>query len=92
MFQLNNLLNLHVFYSEPFLKYVIHKLNFQEKIFEEIFRIFGDFDCEVTMESLKLMEYTEMVIKETLRLYPVVPMYMREAQEDIELSKFICFK
>ena len=64
--------------------------NFQEKVYEEIFSIFGSYDCEVTMKMLKQMEYTEMVIKETMRVYPSAPLIMREVEEDIELCKCIC--
>lgn len=43
------------------------------------------------MEDLKQMMYTEMVIQETLRLYPSIPIFLREIEKDIQLSKFLCF-
>lgn len=52
---------------------------------EEQKRIFGDnVDAKVTVSDLQNMKYLDLVIKETLRMYPSVPIIARELPEDIE--------
>ncbi|XP_055643108.1 cytochrome P450 4c21-like [Toxorhynchites rutilus septentrionalis] len=59
----------------------------QEKVHREIVEIFPLEDpVNFKPESLKQLEYTEMFIKECLRLYPVVPNLMREANAEFELD------
>lgn len=60
----------------------------QQKCFNEIHEIFGDEDRRPTMNDLREMRYTEQCIKETLRLYPSVPLLARKITEDIEVSKY----
>ena len=60
----------------------------QEKCEEEIQRIFGGDNRAPTMQDLRDMRYMEMCIKESLRLYPSVPLIARKLGEDVHLSKF----
>ena len=43
-------------------------------------------DRSVTMEDFKELRYMDCVIKETMRLYPIVPMFAREVSEDCTIG------
>ncbi|KAF6200315.1 hypothetical protein GE061_006618 [Apolygus lucorum] len=58
----------------------------QEKVYQEQYDIFGDEIREVSTEDLNKMTYLEMVIKETLRRFPTVPMLMRTLQQDVQFE------
>lgn len=49
-------------------------------------------ESELQIEHLPELKYTEMVIKETLRLYPIAPMMVRQTTGDIDLGKNKCLK
>ncbi|XP_058808693.1 cytochrome P450 4C1-like [Phymastichus coffea] len=56
----------------------------QDKLREEIKKVIGDEN--VRIEHLPELKYMEMVIKETLRLYPIAPMMVRQVTGDIDLE------
>ena len=62
----------------------------QQKVFDEIRNVIGDdVNQPVTQKILNDLHYLEMVIKESLRLFPSVPIFAREVQENIKISKKI---
>jgi cytochrome P450 family 4 len=61
----------------------------QQKLYKEVYDIFGDSDRDATLDDLTRMEYTERVIRETMRLFPVGPCQFREVLEDIKIRKFL---
>nr|AZJ25116.1 CYP341W1 [Cydia pomonella] len=57
----------------------------QEAVYKELHEVFGDSDRRATVEDLSRLKYLEMVIKESLRMYPPVPAVVREPIDDIKL-------
>ena len=61
----------------------------QQKAFDEIRNVIGDdVNQPVTQKILNDLHYLELVIKESLRLYPSVPYFGRKIRENVEISKF----
>ncbi|XP_060657276.1 probable cytochrome P450 4aa1 [Drosophila nasuta] len=58
----------------------------QDKCREEVLRIFGQSNRAPTMNDLHEMRYLEMCIKESLRLYPSVPVIARQLGEEVRLG------
>uniref|UniRef100_A0A8W7PSQ6 Cytochrome P450 n=1 Tax=Anopheles coluzzii TaxID=1518534 RepID=A0A8W7PSQ6_ANOCL len=73
------------------ISFLLHSLaqnpTIQEKVFDEVRNVVGDDRTRpVTMAMLNDMSYLDLVIKETLRLYPSVPMIGRKMQETTEIN------
>jgi len=49
--------------------------------------VFGESDQTITMEDTTKLVYLEQVIKETLRMYPVGPLLLREIQDDLKICE-----
>lgn len=59
----------------------------QKKILDEQADIFADNTSEISYNDLNQMKYLEMVIKETLRMYPSVPFYGRQTTEEFQITE-----
>jgi cytochrome P450 family 4 len=59
----------------------------QQKLLKEIDDVIGD--GEVTFKSLNEFRYLDLVIKESLRLYPPVPIISRRLNEDFDFGDFV---
>lgn len=60
----------------------------QKKCYDEMVDVFGtDQNPQTTIPTLNQLVYLELVIKETMRLFSLVPLISRFATEDIKLSE-----
>lgn len=59
----------------------------QKRCYDELTAVFGtDVKQPHTMSLLNQLPYLELTIKESMRLYPTIPVIARTAMEDIKLS------
>ncbi|XP_029672016.1 cytochrome P450 4g15-like [Formica exsecta] len=76
-----------------FLTFVLANFSeIQEKVYKELLEIYGTKTPKATpikYEDLQRMNYLENVIKETMRLFPVVPLIARELTEDLNIGEII---
>lgn len=60
----------------------------QQKIFEEIQAEISSDDEVLTLQILNKLHYLELVIKESLRLFPSVPFYARKISEETTIGDY----
>ncbi|XP_041972877.1 cytochrome P450 4g15-like [Aricia agestis] len=62
----------------------IHQ-HIQDRVYNELYDIFGDSDRPVTFEDTLQMKYLERVLFEALRMYPPVPIIARKLNTDVKI-------
>ncbi|XP_004922078.1 cytochrome P450 4c21 isoform X1 [Bombyx mori] len=60
----------------------------QDKVYQEIKSVCGDSDADVDKLQHPRLVYTEAVLKETLRLYPIAPVVLRKTENEIKLKNY----
>ncbi|KAK3907467.1 Cytochrome P450 4C1 [Frankliniella fusca] len=60
----------------------------QELAYQEVISIVGREPRDLSNQDLVQMKYLERVIKEGLRLYPSVPLFIRKLRTDLQLPEF----
>uniref|UniRef100_A0A1I7XI86 Cytochrome P450 n=1 Tax=Heterorhabditis bacteriophora TaxID=37862 RepID=A0A1I7XI86_HETBA len=61
----------------------------QSKVHKEIDEVLGESNRAVTYEDIGRFRYLEACIKETLRLYPSVPIIARQVVEDLKMKNHL---
>ncbi|PNF26416.1 putative cytochrome P450 4aa1 [Cryptotermes secundus] len=60
----------------------------QERVVQEVDEVFGDDTRTPSLNDIRRLKYLEQCIKETLRLYPSVPILSRTLREDAKIGKY----
>lgn len=63
----------------------IHE-EYQQKMFEELLEVMPDKDVDLTTEHLSKLTYMDACIKESMRLFPTVPLIGRSPIESLVLN------
>lgn len=58
----------------------------QQRVFEELKEIMPDPNTPLTGEHIEKLEYTDRCVKETLRLFPTVPIIGRTVEKEMKLK------
>lgn len=63
-------------------------LEAQQKVVDELREVYGSADAAIDYNSLNKLIYLDMVVKETMRLFPVLPFSLRVATDEFDISKY----
>lgn len=66
----------------------MHK-NVQEKVVLELLEVFTSVDDPVDIDILTKLPYLEMVIKESMRLFPISPVAFRTSTQEFVLNNYV---
>lgn len=59
----------------------------QQKVVHELKEVYGTDDATINYNSLSQLVYLDMVIKETMRLFPVLPVSARKSTDEFQIGK-----
>lgn len=59
---------------------------YQDRVVDELREIFADVDEPVTQEHISKMNFLELVIKESMRFFPIAPIIGRACTEDFPIN------
>lgn len=62
---------------------------YQEKVYEEMLTVMPDPNMNLTHDDLTKLKFTDLCIRETLRLFPIVPIIGRYSTKPLKLSNGI---
>lgn len=58
----------------------------QQKVVQELKEVFESADATIDYDSLSKLTYLDMVLKESMRLFPVLPVSSRKATEEFQIG------
>lgn len=64
----------------------------QEKVVRELKEVYETADATIDYNSLSKLKYLDMIVKETMRLFPVLPLSARKTTEEFEIGKLPLLK
>jgi cytochrome P450 family 4 len=64
----------------------------QDKVLAELKTVFADQESEITAEHLHKLTYLKQVIKESLRLFVITPIFSRSLTGPVTISKLIVIR
>lgn len=59
----------------------------QKLVTEELKEVYGSADTPIDYESLNRLSYLDLVVKETMRLFPVLPISARKTSDELQIGK-----
>lgn len=59
----------------------------QAKVYEELQKVFDSDEQEATTDHLQQLTYLDMVVKESMRFWPIIPYIIRYTTADTSLGK-----
>lgn len=60
--------------------------NIQNKLRKEIHDVLGDHDGDIDEIHIQKFKYLDMIIRETIRMYPIAPLMVRKTTGQIKLG------
>ncbi|XP_063914644.1 cytochrome P450 4C1-like [Zophobas morio] len=61
----------------------------QEKVFGELVSVLPTIEKDPTLEDISRLDYLKRVVKETMRLVPIIPFILRYTDEDIKCGSYV---